>query len=66
MGELPLWLRITHTRSVHPLGLLRKLSVIIRGHLFEISAMVLALEAPGAYPLLLGRPWLHSANIKPN
>ena len=28
--------------------------------------MVLALEAPGAYPLLLGRPWLRSANIKQN
>ena len=54
------------TRSVRPLGLLRKLFVVIGGHLFEISAVVLSLESPGAYPLLLGRPWLRSANIKQN
>ena len=28
--------------------------------------MVLHLDAPGAYPLLLGRPWLKTANIKQN
>ena len=50
----PFCLRMADTRSVRPLGLLRKLSVIIGGHLFEILAVVLALEAPGPYPLLLG------------
>ena len=59
----PFWLQMVDTHSVCPLGLLRKLSIIIGGHLFEISAV---LEAPGAYPLLLGRPWLRSANIKQN
>ena len=54
------------TRSVRPLGLLRKQSIVIGGHLFEISAVVLALESQGAYPLLLGRPWLRSASIKQN
>ena len=53
-------------RSVRPLGLLRKLSIVVGGHLFEISAVVLSLESSGAYPLLLGRPCLHSANIKQN
>ena len=57
-------LGMADTSSVHPLGLLSKLSVIIGGHLFEISILVLALEAQGAYPLLLGRPWLRSTNIK--
>ena len=52
------------TRSVRPLGLIRKLGIIIGGHRFEISAVVLDLDAPGAYPMLLGRPWLRSANIK--
>ena len=32
--------------------------------MFTISAVVLRLEAPGAYPMLLGRPWLRTANIK--
>ena len=27
---------------------------------------MLHLEAPGAYPLLLGRPWLKTTNIKQN
>ena len=29
-----------------------------------MSVVVLRLDAPGAYPLLLGRPWLRTANIK--
>ena len=60
----PFWLRMADTRSVRPLGLIRKLGIIIGGHRFEISAVVLSLNAPGAYPILLGRPWLRSANIK--
>ena len=59
----PFWLRMTDTR---PLGLLQKLSIVVGGQLFEIYAVVLSLESPRAYPLLLGRPWLHSTNIKQN
>ena len=62
----PFWLRMADTRSVRPLGLLRKLPIIIGGHSFEISAVVLALESPGAYPVLLGRPWLRAASVKQN
>ena len=62
----PFWLRMTDTRPVRPLGLLRKLSIVVEGQLFEISAVVLSLESPRAYPLLLGRPWLRSTNIKQN
>ena len=32
----------------------------------KLQLFVLALDAPGAYPLLLGRAWLCSANIKKN
>ena len=32
--------------------------------MFTISAVVLRLEAQGAYPMLLGRPWLRTTNIK--
>ena len=60
----PFWLRMADTCSVRPLGLIRKLGIIIGGHRFEVSVVVLALDAPGAYPILLGRPWLRLANIK--
>ena len=32
--------------------------------MFTILAVVLRLEAPGAYPMLLRRPWLRTTNIK--
>mgnify|MGYP000317721734 CR=1 FL=1 len=32
--------------------------------MFIISVVVLRLEAPRAYPLLLGRPWLWTTSIK--
>ena len=38
----------------------------IGGHAFRISAVVLQLNAQGAYPLLLGRPWLKTTHIKQN
>ena len=46
----PFWLRMANTQSVRPLGLLQKFSIIIGGHLFEISAVVLALESQGLIP----------------
>ena len=52
----PFWLRMADTSTVRPLGLIRQLDVIIGGHIFQISTIVLKLEAQGAYPLLLGRP----------
>mgnify|MGYP002776911508 CR=1 FL=1 len=60
------WLRMLYTSIVRPLGLIWQLDVIIGGHTFQISAVVLKLEAQGAYPLLLGRPWLRTTNIKQN
>ena len=58
------WLLIAKTRSVRPLGFIRKLEIVVSGYEFDISTVVLPLDAPWAYPLLLGRPWLRAANIK--
>ena len=41
----PLWLCMADTRSVRPLGLVRKLKIVIGGHAFEIGVVVLALDA---------------------
>ena len=60
----PFWLRMADTRSVCPIGLTRHLDFMLGGHMFTISTVVLRLEAPGAYPMLLGRPWLRKTNIK--
>ena len=62
----PFWLRIADTSSVQPTRLIRNLKITIGGHAFRISAVVLKLSAPGAYPILLGRPWLKTALIKKN
>ena len=53
----PFWLRMADTSTVRPIRLTRQLDVILGGHTFQISVVVLHLDAPGAYPLLLGRPW---------
>ena len=54
------------TSIVRPLGLIRQLDIVIGGHTFQISAVVLHLDAPGAYPLLLGKPCVKTTNIKQN
>ena len=62
----PFWLRMADISSVQPTGLIRDLEVTIGGHAFRISVVVLQLNVQGAYPLLLGRPWLRAAHIKQN
>ena len=62
----PFWLRMNDTSRIRPLGLIRQLDVILGGHTFQISAVVLHMEASATYPLLLGRPWLKIANNKQN
>ena len=54
------------TRFVKPLRLVQKLRIVISEHSFEIAVVVLALDALGVYPILLGRPSLCFANIKQN
>ena len=61
----PFWLRFHAKRPhVHPIGLIRHLDFTLGCHMFTISTVVLRLEVSGAYPMLLGRPWLRTANIK--
>ena len=62
----PFLLRMADTSSVRPTGLIRNLDITIGGHVFRISIVVLQLNVQGAYPLLLGRPWLRTAHIKQN
>ena len=49
----PFWLRMVDTNSVRPTGLIRNLKMTIGGHAFRISTVLLQLNAPRAYPLLL-------------
>ena len=44
-------LRMTNTSFVRLLGLIRYLDIIIGGHTFQISTVVLKSEAQGVYPL---------------
>ena len=37
---------------------------MLGGHMFTISTVILRFEALGAYPILLGHPWLRTTNIK--
>ena len=60
----PFWLRMADTRSVRPIVLIRHLEFSLGEHMFTISVVLLRLETQGAYPMLLGRPWLRTANIK--
>ena len=62
----PFWLRMVDTSLIWPTGLIRDLEVTIEGHAIRISAVVLQLNTQGAYPLLLGRPWLRTEHIKQN
>ena len=60
----PFWLRMPDTSTIRPLGLIRQLDVIIGGYTFQISVVVLQLDAVGAYPLLLGRPRVKSSQYQ--
>ena len=55
----PFAVQMADQRRVQPLGLLRGLKMEVCGIKFEIAAVILRMEdISGAYPLLLGRPWL--------
>ena len=57
---------MANTSTVRPFDLFRQLDVILGGHTFEISVVVVYLDAPREYPLLLGQSWLKTSNIKQN
>ena len=63
----PFAVKMADQRRVQPLGLVKDLDLDIAGIRFKIAAMVLKMEdISGAYPLLLGRPWLRQAKVKQN
>ena len=62
----PFLLRMTDTSLVRPTRLIGNLEITMGGYSFQISAVVLLVIAPDAYPLLLGRPWLRTTHIKKN
>jgi hypothetical protein len=51
-------------RMVVPVGIILDLEMIVQGHVFTISVVIIDLPDRDAYPLLLGRPWLRFARMK--
>jgi hypothetical protein len=45
-------------------GIIPGLEMVVQGHVFTISVVIMELPSKEAYPLLLGRPWLRSARMK--
>ena len=64
--KCPFSLRMGGDSSVKPEGLLQNITIMIEGHSFQISAVVLKVPSPTPYPFLLGRPWLRTTRIKQN
>jgi hypothetical protein len=42
------------------------LEMVVQGHVFTISVVIMDLPHKDAYPILLGRPWLHTVRMKHN
>jgi hypothetical protein len=47
--------------SVRLIGMISDLEMVVQGHMFTISVVIMDLPHQDADPLLLGRPWLRSA-----
>jgi hypothetical protein len=52
------WLRMADGSYVRPIGITPDLEMVVQGHVFTISVVIMDLPGKEAYPLLLGRPWL--------
>jgi hypothetical protein len=55
------WLRMVNGSSVRPIRMIPDLEMVVQGHTFTISVVIMDLPHQDAYPILLGRPWLWSA-----
>jgi hypothetical protein len=58
------WLRMANGSSVRPIGIILDLEMVVQGHMFTISVVIMDLPHQDAYPILLGRLWLRSARMK--
>jgi hypothetical protein len=52
------WLRMADGSSVRPVEIILDLEMVVQGHAFTISVVIMDLPSKEAYPLHLGRPWL--------
>jgi hypothetical protein len=50
--------------SVRSIGMIPDLEMVVQGHTFTISVVIMDLPQKDTYPILLGRPWLRSARMK--
>jgi hypothetical protein len=55
------WLRMVNGSSVRPIGMIPDLEMVVQGHAFTISVVIMDLPHKDAYPILLGRPCLRFA-----
>jgi hypothetical protein len=58
------WLRMTNGSSVRLIGMIPDLEMVVQGQAFTISMVIMDLPHQDAYPILLGRPWLRSTQLK--
>jgi hypothetical protein len=58
------WLRMADGSSVQPIGMILDLEMVVQGHVFTISVVIIDLPHQEAYPILLGRPWLCTSRMK--
>jgi hypothetical protein len=52
---------ISVVTSVRPIGMIPDLEMVMQGHVFTISVIIMDLLYKDAYPILLGQPWLRTA-----
>jgi hypothetical protein len=60
------WLRMANGSSVRLIEMIPDLEMVVQGHTFTISVVIMELPHQDAYPILLGWPWLRSARMKHN
>jgi hypothetical protein len=58
------WLRMANGSSVRPIGMIPDLKMVVQGHAFTISVVIMDLPHQDAYRILLEHPWLRSARMK--
>jgi hypothetical protein len=58
------WLRMVNGSLVRPIGMIPDLEMVVQGHTFTISVVIMDLPQQDSYPILLGQPWLRSARMK--
>jgi hypothetical protein len=58
------WLRMADESLVRPIWMILDLEMVVLGHVFTISVMIMDLPHKNAYPVLLARPRLCIARMK--